>query len=145
MNPALSLTKTCDVGLNSTSNGVVLALNDTIIICNKSADTAISNISLTNNVLLNGPGSGTDVPVDSNRTLAAGECKTFTPSYIPTSCDSGPATLDGGRCEFTDTVRVSSIPKDAFGNDVPPNVIPSPKQASCHVCPFGACTLQGTP
>ena len=148
VHPSLTLTKTCSVGLNPTQNGVVLALNDNITVCNNSSDTSIGNITLTNNVLLNGPSSGVDKPVDSGLTLKAGDCKTYTPSYIPTQCDAGAATLDGGRCEFTDTVRIDTVqstPKDEFGNPVPVNNIDGPKQASCHVCPFGACTLSGRP
>ena len=150
-NPSLSLTKSCVVSLVPGFGGVVLADDTTITVCNTSPDgtSTISNITLTNNVLLNGPGSGADFTVDSNFTLQPpgqpGDCQTYTPRYIPTQCAGGPPTLDGGRCEFDDTVRISSIPKDPFGRDLPPDRIPLPKSASCHVCPFGACTLQGTP
>ncbi len=149
--PTLTLDKVCSVGLNPTSNGVVLALNDTITVCNTSSDTAINNITLTNNVLLTGvAGQGTDyglgtfsLPKQVEGSTA--NCVTFTPSYLPTQCDGGGPTLTGGRCEFSDTVRISSTPRDQFNRDVPAGAIPSPKGATCHVCPFGACTVSGTP
>jgi hypothetical protein len=152
VHPALTLTKTCTVDLSPTNNGVVLVLHDVIEVKNTSTDTPISNITLTNNVLLNGPNSGTDVSVTggSNQTLAPGATLHLEPTYIPTNCSAGPPTLTGGRCQFNDTVRISSVPKDEFGHDVPSSAISgSPAGANnsqgCSVCPFGACTLSGTP
>jgi hypothetical protein len=153
-NPSLTLSKSCVVDLVPGSSGIVLALHDTITVCNNSPDasTTISGITLTNNVLLNGS-TGTDQSIAgaSNITLTpsgANSCKTFTPIYTPTQCDGGSPSLTGGRCEFTDTVRidtVASTPKDEFGTAVPAAKIALPQQASCHICPFGACTLSGTP
>ena len=148
LHPSLSLTKSCVVALVPGPSGVVLADRTTITVCNNSQDTAISGITLTNNVVLNGPGSGTDSNVVSNLTLGMGECQTFTPSYTPTQCAGGPPTLTGGRCQFTDTVRVdtaASTPRDQLGHPLPPGAIPMPQTAVCSVCPFGACTLEGQP
>ena len=146
-NPALSLTKSCVVSLVPGPGGVVLADDTSIQICNTSPDgaTVISNITLTNNVVLNGPGSGTDFNVVSNLTLQPGECQTYTPSYTPTQCAGGAPTLTGGRCQFTDTVRVGSTPTDQFGRPLSSSQIPMPQSAVCSVCPFGACTLSGQP
>jgi hypothetical protein len=150
LNPSLSLTKSCVVDLVPGPGGVVLADRTTITVCNNSPDNqaVISGITLTNNVVLNGPGSGTDSNVVSNLTLGPGQCQTYTPSYTPTQCAGGPPTLTGGRCQFTDTVRVdtaASTPRDQFGHPVPPGQIPMPQTAVCSVCPFGACTLSGQP
>ena len=125
--------------------------DDTAIqICNNSPDgaTVISGITLTNNVVMNGPGSGTDFNVASNIALQPGQCQTYTPRYTPAQCAGGPPTLTGGRCEFDDTVRVdtaASTPRDQFGQPLAASAIPMPQSASCHVCPFGACTLQNVP
>jgi len=149
-NPALTLTKSCAVSLVPGSGGVVLADDTTIQVCNNSPDNAtiISGITLTNNVVLSGPGSGTDFNVVSNLTLPPGACQTYTPRYVPSQCAGGPPTLTGGRCEFDDTVRVdtaASTPRDQFNTPLPASAIPMPQSASCHVCPFGACTLQNVP
>jgi len=124
-----------------------LAYDTRIEIRNKSPNnaTVISGITLTNNVVLNGPGSGTDFNVVSNLTLQPNECRTYTPSYTPTQCAGGPPTLTGGRCEFDDTVKVdtaASTPRDQFNQPLPASAIPMPQSASCHVYPFGACTLE---
>lgn len=149
-NPALTLTKSCAVSLVPGSAGVVLADDTAIQVCNNSPDnaTVISGITLTNNVVMNGPGSGTDFNVVSSLTLQPGECQTYTPRYVPAQCAGGAPTLTGGRCEFDDTVRVdtaASTPRDQFNQPLPASAIPLPQSASCHVCPFGACTLQSVP
>ena len=149
-NPALTLTKSCAVSLVPGSAGVVLADDTAIQVCNNSPDnaTVISGITLTNNVVMNGPRSGTDFNVVSSLTLQPGECQTYTPRYVPAQCAGGPPTLTGGRCEFNDTVRVdtaASTPRDQFNQPLPASAVPLPQMASCHVCPFGACTLQNVP
>jgi hypothetical protein len=144
--PAMTLTKSCVVNLAPGGGGLLLQLADTITVCNTSTDTttSISNINITNSVS-NGPSADS---IASGLTLLPGQCKTYTPTYIPTGCVNSVlngANPDPGRCLFTDTARISSIPKDEFGNSLPLNLIPGAQTASCHVCPFGVCTTQGVP
>jgi len=148
--PNMTLTKSCVINLVPGGGGVVLQLADTITVCNTSPDatTQIRNISLTNNVLLNGPGSGTDSSITSNLTLNAGQCQTYSPTYTPQSCVNSVingANPDPGRCQFHDTVRISSTPTDTFGTPLSSSLIPLPAPADCHVCPNGQCTGVGVP
>ncbi|MBI2688994.1 MAG: hypothetical protein HYX27_22050 [Acidobacteria bacterium] len=136
--PGLSLTKSCVVNLvPQTGGGIVLEDATTMTVCNTSADDKpISNINLTNNVQMNPPAAGTDFSIVTGLTLGADECRTFNANYRPNSCVS-----TNGRCLFQDTVRISSIPKDVFGANLPPSAIPLPATAECRACPDGSCSL----
>jgi hypothetical protein len=139
----LTLTKSCVVNLSQTSGGVVLQLADTITVCNTSTKDTISSISLSNTV---DHGPSADVSFGQNLTLPAAttanptqNCATFTPTYTPDGCVGGVVSAINGRCNFSDTVSISSTPTDEFGNPVSTANIPAAQTAMCAVCPNGAC------
>jgi hypothetical protein len=167
-NPMLKLYKSCAVGLVAGSSGVVLQLQDAIEVCNVSPDTTtvISGITLNNNVAgfgaTNAVGGtitlppGTDpgdqttfiqTPTPTAAPVIPTNCKLIQPVYTPTSCSAGGPTLTGGRCQFTDTVSINSVPTDEFGQNISASTIPGPVVANqgqgCNVCPYGSCTLSG--
>jgi hypothetical protein len=133
-NTSMSLTKSCVVNLSQTASGVVLQLYDTIKVCNTDAKDTITNISLTNAV---DHGPAADI-IATGLTLAAGQCQTYNPTYTPTACVGGVVSGTSGRCLFSDTVSLSAVPKDEFGNPLT-SPAPSPQVAQCAVCPAGAC------
>ncbi len=132
---SMTLTKSCVVNLSQTASGVVLQLYDTITVCNTDANDTITNINLSNNVD-HGPSADSIV---TGLTLTHGQCQTYNPTYTPTGCVGGTVSTVNGRCMFSDTVSVSSTPKDEFGNNIPASAIPAAQLAQCAVCPAGAC------
>jgi hypothetical protein len=137
----MTLVKSCVVNLSQTASGVVLQLYDTITVCNTDDKDSITNISLSNAVD-HGPSADS---VISGLTLTHGQCQTYNPLYTPTACVAGAVGTTNGRCMFSDTVSVSSIPKDEFGNNLPASAIPSAQVAQCAVCPNGACVAPPVP
>ena len=109
------------------------AVGDTITVCNTDDKDTITNISLTNAVD-HGPAADSIV---TGLTLTHNTCQVYSPTYAPTGCVGGIVSAVNGRCQFSDRVGLSSLPKDEFGN--PLSRPPAAQVATCAVCPAGAC------
>lgn len=121
-NPAISVSKTCDVGLELINGVVVLVVDYTGQVCNDTSGAGaigLENVTVTDDA--GTPADPTDDTVHSIGELAAGECKPYNGSYVP-----GALPTAGN---YSDTVTARGTAKLGFGD------VEETASATCAVCP----------
>lgn len=123
--PMISVTKTCEPYLDTSSGQVVVGVGFSGMVCN-TGDITLNNITVSESI----PNvTFTDAIVSSLGKLGSdNECDTYAGYYFPS--DSNESTAVPGDASFSNTITVSASAPLGFGG-----AISEPATATCELCP----------